>query len=210
MSAFPTLSSSSPLIDWFANVTHLCNLAQAQTQTIQSLQERIAVLESHARIIHVKPAEPAQPPLKEKKPRRKATVAVDATVVESQLTATATEKKRGRKPAEIDLSAFLREGEQIIARIPLGDRRFDEHAVTFEGGKLVLEDGQTFDHPTTLCAALAKMLEDIGERSTECSKSVNGWILCTASRDGKRVPLDKLKPAVETTSETISDMEMSD
>jgi hypothetical protein len=199
MSAFPTLSSSSPLSDWFANVTHLCNLVQAQSQTIQTLQERIAVLENHARIIPMKPAEPAQPPApapaKEKKPRRKPVAAV--TAVEPQATATApvTEKKRGRKPAEVNLAAFLREGEQIIARIPLGDRRFDEHAVTFQDGHLTLEDGQTFEHPTTLCAALAKMLEDIGERSTECSKSVNGWLLCTASRDGKRVPLDKLKPA---------------
>jgi hypothetical protein len=218
LSAFPTLSSSTPLSDWFANVNHLCNMVNSQGRIIQNLQERIAVLESQARIIPVRPTEESSVPESTTKkrstdaPKRKVkaakvakaakeeNVANDATVSSGIVV---SEKKRGRKPADANLSAFLREGEQIIARIPLGDRRFDEHAAIFQEGKLHLEDGQTFDHPTTLCAALAKMLEDIGERSSECSKSMNGWILCTAGRDGKRVALEKLKPAdVSEASET--------
>jgi hypothetical protein len=210
MPALPTLSSSTPLTDWFAHVNQMYHLVQSQATTIQNLQERVAVLESRANI---------QPPViavaevakaADKKVRKPRKVKVEQiTVVDTK-----EHKKRGRKPADVNLAEFLREGEQIIARVPLGDRRFDEHAVVFQDGKLVLEDGQTFDHPTTLVATLGKILEDIGERSSDCSKSMNGWILCTVSRDGKRVPLEKLKPtekgavteeatdAEETTEET--------
>ena len=105
------------------------------------------------------------------------------------------EKKRGRKPSkEIALSSILREGEHILARIPLGERRFDEYDIVFTDGNLsVAETGETYDHPTTLVSSLAKILEDCGERSSDCSKSMNGWILCVATRNGKRITLDKLK-----------------
>ncbi len=184
--SFPTLSSSTPMSDWFASVTLLFNTVQQQTATIRTLQDRIVVLETRTNI----PVTTTVPGVEKPKAKKVKTKDTSAKVAD-------TEKKRGRKPAEVNLAAFLREGEQIIARIPLGDRRFDEHAVAFQEGHLVLEDGQTFDHPTTMCSALAKMLEDIGERSTDCSKSMNGWILCTVGRDGKRVPLEKLKPAAE-------------
>lgn len=161
-----SVSSSTPLSDWFANIGQLSHVVQQQATIIQNLQTRIAVLENQARIIPVEPRRSPEP--KEKK------------------------EKRGRK-VDANLS-FLRDGEQVIARIPLGDRQFDEHSVLVREGKLVLEDGQVFDHPTTLVAAIAKILEDIGERSTDCSKSLNGWTLCTVTRDGKRVPLEKLKP----------------
>jgi hypothetical protein len=179
MSVIP-VSSSTPLADWFASMGQLSHIVQQQSQLIQQLQTRIAVLETHARIIPVFPT-PVPVPVPAPQPKKPRKVKEGET------------KKRGRK-VDADLS-FLREGEQVIARIPLGDRRFDEHAVLVRENKLVLEDGQIFDHPTTLVAAIAKMLEDIGERSTECSKSLNGWILCTVTRDGKRVPLEKLKPA---------------
>ena len=188
MSVIP-VSSSTPLADWFASMGQLSHIVQQQSQLIQQLQTRIAVLETHARIIPIVPTIPTPAP-QSKKSRKKGET-----------------KKRGRK-VDTDLS-FLREGEQVIARIPLGDRQFDEHAVLVRDNKLVLEDGQIFDHPTTLVAALAKMLEDIGERSTECSKSLNGWILCTAIRDGKRVPLEKLKP-VEVTAEVTTEMTESE
>ncbi len=184
-------------------------MVNSQGRIIQNLQERIAVLENQARIIPVRPAvevEAKKPAAKKRKAAAAATAATAATTV---VTAAATEKKRGRKPADVNLGAFLREGEQVIARIPLGDRRFDEHAVIYQEGKLHLEDGQVFDHPTTLCAALAKMLEDIGERSSECSKSMNGWTLCTVGRDGKRVALEKLKPSeatVEATAEATAEV----
>jgi hypothetical protein len=205
MSAFPTIASSTPLSDWFANVNQLAHVVQQQANYIQNLQTRIAVLENQARIIPVQPVEP-----KAAKPK----VAKAAKVVKAKPTeakeakepreAKAKGKKRGRKAAEVNFREFLREGEQVIARIPLGDRRFDEHAATVRDGKLVLEDGQVFDHPTTLVGAVAKMLEDIGERSSECSKSLNGWMLCSVSRDGKRIPLEKLKPAeVANVAETI-------
>jgi hypothetical protein len=188
MSAFPTISSSTPLSDWFANVNQIAYVVQQQATIIQNLQARIAVLENQARII---PVQPDQPKTDKPKPKK----AKDAKDAKDAKEAKEKEgKKRGRKPVDTDLS-FLREGEQVIARIPLGDRQFDEHAAVFRDGKLVLEDGQIFEHPTTMVATLAKMLEDIGERSTECSKSMNGWMLCTVGRDGKRVPLEKLKPA---------------
>jgi hypothetical protein len=198
MPALPTLSSSTPLTDWFAHVNQMYHLVQSQAATIQNLQERIVVLESRANIQPAKPIttvenSSAKPEKKARKPRK--VKAVEETAVSTVAVDTKEHKKRGRKPADVNLSEFLREGEQIIARIPLGDRRFDEHAVVFQDGKMVLEDGQTFDHPTTLVATLAKILEDIGERSSDCSKSMNGWILCTVGRDGKRVPLEKLKPA---------------
>jgi hypothetical protein len=216
ISVLPTLASSTPLTDWFAHVSQMYNLVQNQATIIQTLQERVAVLESRANIQQPALApEPAQVQLTEVKKKlkkvRKTKVAKVAKVDEESNESkedSKEQKKRGRKPAEVNLSEFLREGEQIIARIPLGDRRFDEHAVAFQEGKLVLEDGQVFDHPTTLVATLAKILEDIGERSTECSRSMNGWILCSVGRDGKRVPLEKLKPsekyesAEETTEES--------
>lgn len=216
MSAFPTLSSSTPMSDWFAGVTLLFHTVQQQAATIRTLQDRIVVLETRANIpIPVPPTEVTKKPNAKKAKALAAQIdegAVDDTnllntipplrslkrfsssTVEMKVKSAKSEKKRGRK-VEAHLADFLHEEEQVIARIPLGDRRFDEHAVTFRDGHLLLEDGQTFDHPTTMCSALAKMLEDIGERSTDCSKSVNGWILCNVSRDGKRVPLEKLKPA---------------
>ncbi len=104
------------------------------------------------------------------------------------------EKKRGRKPSkDHDLTAILQDNETIVARIPLGDRKFQEYEVSYAEGKLtVLETGDSYDHPTTLVSTLAKTLEDCGERSSDCSKSMNGWMLCVATRDGKKVSLDKL------------------
>ncbi len=200
MSAFPTLSSSTPMSDWFANITLLHSTVQQQAATIRMLQDRIVVLESRANIQYMESAANAVTSVavvakKARKPRKPKTESSAALTTESSVTKAAEGKKRGRKPADVNLSEFLREGEQVIARIPLGDRRFDEHAVTVRDGKLVTESDMTFDHPTTLVAALAHMLEDIGERSSECSKSLNGWLLCTVSRDGKRVPLEKLKPS---------------
>jgi hypothetical protein len=186
------------------------NLVQNQATIIQTLQERIVVLESRA---NIQPPTQVVTDVKVKKsrndkvPKAAKTAKVAKAVVATEESKEDTkEKKRGRKPAEVNLSEFLREGEQIIARIPLGDRRFDEHAVVFQEGKLVLEDGQIFDHPTTLVANLAKILEDIGERSTECSRSMNGWILCSVSRDGKRMPLEKLKPGdKDATAEEVTE-----
>ena len=207
MSAFPTITSSTPLSDWFSNVNQLAHVVQQQAVYIQNLQTRIAVLESQARIIPLAPTAPVAPtPVKPKTKKAKKVEKTEPT----EPTEKPDAKKRGRKAAEINFGEFLREGEQVIARIPLGDRRFDEHAVHVLNGKLVLEDGQTFDHPTTLVAALAKMLEDIGERSTECSKSMNGWILCTVNHDGKRVPLEKVKPATDSTGSATTVTEADD
>lgn len=212
MSSFPTLSSSTPMSDWFANMTLLYSTVQQQAVTIRMLQDRVVALESRANIQYVEPMANAMASAvtsvalvakKARKPRQPKTSAAPTT--ESSVAKAAEGKKRGRKPAEVNFSEFLREGEQVIARIPLGDRRFDEHAVTMRGGKLVTESDMTFDHPTTLVATLAHMLEDIGERSSECSKSLNGWLLCTVSRDGKRVPLEKLKPSATTSDAVVSE-----
>lgn len=200
MSALPTISSSTPMSDWFANMNQLYFLVQQQTKVIQNLQERIAVLETQARIIPLQPAPiqegsgPQQPPKKPRQKREKKTAASDAT--EAVATVPEGVKKRGRKAAgtQVALSSFLREGEQVLIRIPLGNRQFDEHSATLHEGKLILTtNGQSYDHPTTMVSALAKELEEIGERSKECSKSLNGWTLCTVNRDGKRIPLEKAR-----------------
>ncbi len=122
-------------------------------------------------------------------------------------------KKRGRKPSkEHSLSSLLTEGERLIARIPLGDRAFDEYELIYSENKLtVVETGESYDHPTTLVSTLAKILEDCGERSTDCSKSMNGWMLCVATRNGKKTTLEKLlkasKAANSTTEEETSEQE---
>lgn len=211
LSTLPTLSSSTPLTDWFANVNQMYHLVQAQSTIIQALQERVAVLESRVNIQSavevVNPVQDVNTKKVRKTKKLKDSESKASKGPKATKDSSSEYKKRGRKPAEVNLSEFLREGEQIIARVPLGDRRFDEHAVVFQDGKLTLEDGQTFDHPTTLVATLAKILEDIGERSPDCSRSMNGWILCTASRDGKRVALEKLKPAEAAVAEEATEME---
>jgi hypothetical protein len=192
MSILPTNSSITPMSEWFANMNQIYHVVQTQATIIQNLQERIAVLENRAEITTRPVSASVAVSLSEKKKDKD-----KKNKTKSKAENKSEGKKRGRKPSEYNLSDILREGEQVVARVPLGNRRFDEHAATVRDGKLSLEDGQTFDHPTTMVAAIAKMLEDIGERSSECSKSMNGWTLCTVSREGKHIVLEKLKNAAE-------------
>ncbi len=201
------------MADWFTQMAQMYSVVQHQATLIQTLHERVAVLESRAHIVPPVAVAPAvvtkDAEKKAKKPRAKkvakAATTADATL-EPGASTDAAAKKRGRKPtATVPLSSFLREGEQVIARIPLGDRKFDEHSLRFQDGQLVLEDGQRFDHPTTMAGALAKMLEDIGERSTECSKSLNGWGLCYVYRNGKRISLETFKIAASQANSVTSE-----
>lgn len=164
------------------------NTIQKVTANLKKLQERVIILESQLNNIQIKSR-------------------VDKIVKETPLVTDApalaptdppvSNQKRGRKPkTSIDMSKFLKEGEHVTARIPLGDHRFDEQIAIYKDKKLVLEDGQTFDHPTTMVSSIAKMLEYIEERSSECSNSLNGWMICTVVRDGKRISLEKLKSTV--------------
>lgn len=93
MSTFPTLSSSTPMSDWFSSVTLLFNTVQQQAATIRTLQDRIVVLETRMNIPATVP-EVENPHAKEPK----STKTKDAK----------TEKKRGRK-VEVHLAEFLHE-----------------------------------------------------------------------------------------------------
>lgn len=169
---------------------------------MSKMEARIRELENHAGVAGSSPIEKVPKPDKEKpvkepkepkatKPKKeKVPKDSDKEAKEPK----EGEKKRGRKPSkDHDLSAILEENETIVARIPLGDRKFQEYEVSYAEGKLtVLETGDSYDHPTTLVSTLAKVLEDCGERSSECSKSMNGWMLCVATRDGKKLSLEKL------------------
>lgn len=190
MSSQSTLSNSTPLSDWFANVNHMYNIVQKQIAVVKKLQERIIILESQLSGVNLKN--------RIDKIACASAVVVDAPAL-ATIDPTVSKQKRGRKPnTSIDISKFLKEGEQVIARIPLGDHRFDEQICIFKDKKLVLEDGQSFDHPTTMVSSLAKMLEYIEERSSECSNSLNGWMICSVIRNGKRISLEKLKSSVST------------
>ena len=178
-------------------------------ETLNKLEARIRVLEGNESKtpkdpkVKVKKAKEPKEAKEAKKPKE-AKEAKEAK--ETKETDESQEKKRGRKPSnEISLASILKEGEHITARIPLGDRKFDEYDIVFTGGSLtVTETGESYEHPTTLVSSLAKILEDCGERSSECSKSMNGWMLCVASRNGKRVTLEKLKPQESVTHEDTS------
>ncbi len=175
-----TSLASLPISAWIDTISKLYD-------QVQQLNERVKTLEPHSKKTRAsnKSAKIAKP-VKEAKKRRTPSPPT-----------TESDKKRGRKPnTDVQLSQFLRDGEYVIIRIPLGDRKFDTHTAQFRGGEMVLEDGQSFSHPTTLVGVLAKKLEDIGERSSECSKSMNGWGLCQVVRDGKRVTLESLRKSL--------------
>lgn len=189
-------------------MSHVYSIVQQQVVHIQALQERIAVLESR-----LNPTDPVNREKKTVNASRCGTSSSTSSITNStnsssSSTNSSSNKKRGRKSNQaISLSLLLHEDEQILVRVPLGARTFDESTALFKDGTLVLEDGQTFENPSTLVSAIAKMLEDVGERSTDCSRSLNGWTLCSVSRDGKRLTLDSLRAgaiANNTTNNTAN------
>ncbi len=196
MAAASTLSSL-PISAWIDTISKL-------HEQVQQLNERVKTLEAHSNIPVVKETKPkktrtSNKSTKSANPAKEATETTKKRRTSNKSAPVAQETaKRGRKPnTDVPLSQFVREGEYVIIRIPLGDRKFDTHTAQFRGGEMVLEDGQSFSHPTTLVGVLAKKLEDIGERSSECSKSMNGWGLCQVVRDGKRVTLESLRKSLK-------------
>jgi hypothetical protein len=171
------------MLSWFTNVN-------AMALRMRQLEARIEELENlyggssqpmPTRVIHaaapVAPPQPAAPPQQNPKANTKKA------------------EKKERKPRRVrSLTDHLRSGETLVARVPIGNRQFEEVDILYENDTFTVM-GQDISNTNLnkVVQLVAKTLEDEGIRDKECKSPLNAWLLCSVERHGKRVLLDKLE-----------------
>lgn len=176
------------MLSWFTNVN-------AMSLRMRQLEARIEELE------HLYGGASSQPmPTRAVHAQAQLTVPPPAATVISK--PQKTEKKK-RKPRRVrSFADFLYNGETITARIPIGNRIFEEVEIVYDGAMFTIM-GQDISNISLnkVVQMIAKTLEDEGIRDKECKSPLNAWLLCFVVRDGIRMMLDKLSTTVGVSDE---------
>lgn len=136
-------------------------------------------------------------------------IVVHAKAANKETKAKATDKKPRAPRRKRTFADVLVNGDNLIARIPLGDRAFREYNVRYEDEKFIVEDSdETYENPNKMVTDLAVALVASGERNPECKSPLNAWMLCSVIRGEKRVLLDKAtKPSAAAEEEAEEEEE---
>lgn len=209
-SIFPTSvpADFSAMLSWFTNVNAMALRMRQLEARIEELEHLYggSSLPMPTRAVHAHTQLAVPPP---------AAHAAPAAVESNNPAATTNKKnknkkdeKKERKPRRVrTITEFLNTGETLVARIPIGNRLFEEVEIVYENDTFTVM-GQDISNTNLnkVVQLIAKTLEDEGIRDKECKSPLNAWLLCSVSRNGKRVVLEKLSD-MQTAEEQVEEQE---
>lgn len=210
-SIFPTSvpADFSAMLSWFTNVNAMALRMRQLEARIEELEHLYggSSLPMPTRVVHAHSQLAVQPAAPHAATNTSTTTNNTNTTKTSNKKNKKSEKKE-RKPRRVrTITKFLNTGETLVARIPIGNRMFEEVEVVYENDTFTVM-GQDISNTNLnkVVQLIAKTLEDEGIRDKECKSPLNAWLLCSVMRHGKRVVLEKLSD-MQTAEEQVEEQE---